>query len=473
MKKTLALIMAALMLCLTGCKTKGQTENNQSSQTSSVTSSEVSEDNEETSVLKIVTDIDCLSSSIRIRGDMFKNSQAKVGKSALKYILKDLGGTPNGIDVELEVLPRESVQYDSELTHLRTEIMAGGGPDVFLMSGFGGSDQMLPDNTLFQNPESAMSKGLFLALDEYVEDAQFMDMEMLNTRVMEAGCYEGSRYILPMFYRISYGHASQVIEPEDLPATWQDGVSSGDAEIRSSYAANLSAISFRQVVFGQVADNYSEELLLDQEDFFQRTKEAVQMYEEYWSETQIPYDLSGCGSWGDYHAGVFSGEAPGDNTFFAPRNSEGGLSAAVENWCAVNANTQHPEDAFFMVDMLLGRSFIRLENFWNKNKTTSTPYEVDMFWMMKVGNIPVYTDYMTSSKSYANSVLYSDMRDALAQAEEEITYVYFTSNVDRAMDGMFRELIERVENGEAIDDDALRRTTDKTYTTIKMMLAES
>lgn len=421
----------------------------------------------------MVTDIDCLSSSTRTRGDVKNASKAKAGQEAFQNMLKHYGGTPNGLEVELEVIDRESVSYEGELNHLRTEIMAGGGPDVFLMSGFGGGDRMLPESTLFQNPESSMKKGLFLPLDEYVENAQFMDMEKLHTKVMDAGIYEGKRYILPMFYRISYGWAQKAVDPAELPASWQEAVASGDEEIRQIYGGNLAAASFRQVVFGQTADNYNEELLLDQEDFFQRTKEAVELYREYWQSSQIPYDEKGCFSWSDGLAGKFSGSTPGDNTYFAPLNSEGGLSAAIENYCAVNANTKHPEDAFFIADMLLGGDFLKLENFWDKSPAKGDPYAVPMFSMMKSGNIPVYTDYLTTKTSYANTVIYKDMQQALAEAESRISFVYFTSNADRAVDSMFRDLIEMVENGDSISDEELRSITDKTYSTLKMMLAES
>lgn len=131
---------------------------------------------------------------------------------------------------------------------------------AILMSGFGGGDRLLPENTLFQNPEASMKKGLFLPLDEYVEKAQFMDLEKLHTKVMDAGIYEGRRYILPMFYRISFGWTQKIIDPAELPASWQEAVTSSDGDIRSIYGGNLATASFRQVVFGQTADNYNEEL---------------------------------------------------------------------------------------------------------------------------------------------------------------------------------------------------------------------
>lgn len=470
MKKVFAILICAVMLItLCGCKPGGT----QSSQAPSGGESKEVGNGAEPGVLRVVTDIDCLSSSPRIRGDSFENSQAKNGQRTFKLMLKHCGGTPNGLDVELEVLPRESVEYEAELTHLRTEIMAGGGPDVFLMSGFGGGDRLLPEDTLFQNPEAAMKRGLFLPLDEYIENAQFMELEKLHSKVMDAGCCEGKRYILPMFYRISFGWAHKVIDPSELPESWDEAVASSDSDIRALYGKNLATASFRQSVFGQTADNYKEELILDKDEFFRRTKEALELYRESFLADGYTYDQRGCCSWGNYLVGRFSGSAPGENTFFSPRNCYGGLSAAIENYCAVNANTKYPEDAFFIADMLLGADFLKLENFWDKQPARTGADAVDMFWMMEGGNIPVYTDYMTTKTSYANTVIYKDMQEALAGEESRISFAYFTTNADRAMDGMFRDLMETVESGKEISDEELRGVTDKAYTTMKMMLAES
>ncbi len=476
MKRAIAILMSVLLFTLTAC-TPGKSESSepklaadtQKEKAASAAAEESADKGE--NVLQVATDIDCLSSSFRTRGDTAKDSKARDGQKVFRNMLEHCGGTPNGLEVRLKVLDRESISYESELTHMRTEIMAGGGPDVFLMSGFGGGDRALPENTLFQNPGAAIKKGLFLPLDEHIETARFMDMEKLHSKVMDAGVYEGKRYILPMFYRISFGWANKIIDPAELPSRWQEAVSSGDGDIRAIYGGNLAAASFRQVVFGQTY--FNEELLLQKEDFFQRTKEAVELYRESWLSSGLSYEERGCFSWGDGLAGRFTGSTPGDNTYFAPRNSEGGLSAAIEHWCAVNANTKHPEDAFFIADMLLGADFLKLENFWDKNPRDSSPHAVALFSMMQGGNIPVYTDYMTTKISYTNTVIYKDMQKALAEAESEIDYVYFTSNADRAMDSMFRGLIEKVENGEDIPEDELRLLTDKTHSTLKMMLAES
>lgn len=190
-------------------------------------------------------------------------SAPDLGKKAFQEILEHFGGTPNGMEAELEVLSLENGRYEAELTHLRTEIMSGAGPDVFHMSGFGGGIQGLPESTLFPNPENAMASGFFLPLDEYVENARFMELDKLQKTVMDAGCYKGSRYILPMFYRLPVGLLRREEEPGALPASWDEAVASPDGEIRQQYARAAEEIpGFRETAFGRIADNAGQELLI-------------------------------------------------------------------------------------------------------------------------------------------------------------------------------------------------------------------
>ncbi|RKJ39216.1 hypothetical protein D7X94_13350 [Acutalibacter sp. 1XD8-33] len=484
MKKIVSVLLAlCLLIALFSACQGGQTESGKpklaaeaqkKKAVASAAASQALQEEEGIKPLRVVTD------SYQIRSWFSESKSAPdLGKKAFQEILKHFGGTPNGMEVELEVLPLESGRYEAELTHLRAELMAGAGPDVFLLSGFGGCDAKLPESSLFPNPEHAMASGFFLPLDEYVENASFMDLGKLQKTVMDAGCYEGSRYILPMFYRLPFGdiyREGNPVNPAELPASWDEALVHEEQLVRDNYGMQMFSVGFRQAVFGQIADNVNEELLIEQEELFQRTKEAVELYREMKSHyTPITYDETVNSSWGDIVSGGKATSSVPDETFYAPRNSQGQIAAAVEHWCAVNRNTQHPEDAFFIADILLSKEFLSLERFWGKENTAhdGKGKETKMFWMAATGNVPVYADYLTTGISYRNATTYKNLREALAEAESDIAYVYFTGNVDKEMDRMFREFIDKVDAGEEITDEEIRKATDKCYSTMKMMLAES
>lgn len=466
-KKVLSLLMALLVICLplASCQ-NGEKEDSASSEASGE-----SESSEGTEPLRVVTDLGWWAKWYSGK------SEALEGQKVFQQIIDHYGGTPNGMKVELEVLPTtESGEYESALTHLRTEIMTGGGPDVFLLSGFGSCTDGLPDDTLFPNPEHAMCSNLFLKLDDYLENAQFMEFDLLDPVVMAAGRNEDGQFILPMLYNLPMGVLSG--EGRAIPADWQEAVSSQDIDIRRLYAQAVRDFSpgFRELAFERIADNVEEELLLDKDELFQRTKEAVQLYQEYRSgqldSAALEYEAQ---PWGlNYKEFLsFADEDPNAKfTYFAPRNSQGGITAAIETWCAVNRNTKHPEDAFFITDILLTATFLKLDNTtWNPSSRDPT---LAFFGHAGYGCIPVHTNLLSSASStFRNSKIPSDQRNALKEARGNITYAYLTSNADRELNRMFRTFMEMVKSGENPDEAAIRKETDKCYSTVKMMLAES
>ena len=55
------------------------------------------------------------------------------GQIDLELAIKYFGGLPGGKEIELEVLPLEDEDLKARISHLKVEIMSGGGPDVFIL----------------------------------------------------------------------------------------------------------------------------------------------------------------------------------------------------------------------------------------------------------------------------------------------------------------------------------------------------
>ena len=95
----------------------------------------------------------------------------------LSAIRTDLGEQ----DVIIEFIPNllddvtdDSVVRKTAISRIRTEIMAGAGPDVFIMTyqrthGPMGDDMDAGD-ILFKSPQKVMENGMFLPLDDYIEN---------------------------------------------------------------------------------------------------------------------------------------------------------------------------------------------------------------------------------------------------------------------------------------------------------------
>ena len=87
-------------------------------------------------------------------------------------------------DVVLEIVPRSGVERETAIDRIRTEIMSGKGPDVFIVPC--GDGYLTSEPSLFPVPEKTLEAGIFLPLDEYIENAQFMDWDKQTAVVMEA-----------------------------------------------------------------------------------------------------------------------------------------------------------------------------------------------------------------------------------------------------------------------------------------------
>lgn len=97
------------------------------------------------------------------------------------------------VTIVIESLPDAEDGRKEVLKHLQTEIMAGKGPDIFV----------LPCNTVYTDPlfhdvAQAMRNGMFEDLSQYYdEDAE---TDGLIPAVMDIGVVDGKRYVLPLWY---------------------------------------------------------------------------------------------------------------------------------------------------------------------------------------------------------------------------------------------------------------------------------
>ncbi len=243
----------------------------------------------------------------------------------------------------------------------------------------------------------------------------------------------------------------------------------------------LALSGFRYMCFGPLADHQSEELLITQDELFQRAKEAVDLYKRATPrlktyETMADYleQARAMLAYNGYWFGYLGAEdiSHSSHVFY---NSQGEINAAIETWCAVNKNTQHPEDAFAIVDMLMSREFLGQEAFWNKQPTYRYNSEqMTFFYLAGEGFQPVHKDLLSGPKRYKyNETINTAQKKVFSNARDSIGCAYFTSNLDREMDRLAADLLQRVYDGGDLTDEELRKETDKCYTTLKMMLAES
>lgn len=367
----------------------------------------------------------------------------------LQNILREIPGSDREFHLAVEMLTREAPQRANRLTELRTELMAGKGPDVFLidqantvtMMGMDGK----PMGAVFQFPEQAMAHKVFLPLDDYMKSAQLTDFSRQLPVIMEAGRNEEGQQLLPMGYNITMNSFAEKFADEDI-ATREAMLSSGSLALEFFASMGYNRLDY----FGQEADfeaeklNFTEEELLEEAKLWRNWREKFQAGEY----DSIPDEDKGMSK---LSMGAFGG---GDRTLVPARNRDGGITAYIEAFGAINRNTPYPDYSFLVLDKLCSKS-VQSQEFlyaWGGGMITdmdlNAPGEMPIYWLTM--SEPVYEWYVG--------------------LWDQITAVRLVSALDMAA---YEEIYVPMLEGAVQDDQALERAVHKAYTTMEMMLAES
>lgn len=381
------------------------------------------------------------------------------GEDDLRNVIEYFGGLPNGTEIELEVLPMEGAELHTRLTRLRTEMLAGNGPDVFLMY-----QPPVPDReTLFQIPEVAMEKQYFLPLDELKDSAQHMDWDAMNPTVMAAGRTGEGQMILPLFYGCGMAMSDETIA--EAPGSWDEAAASTDQAVRECYGAALYRGALRDLALGQVADYQNETLLITEEELNRRVKEALAFeYDRETSQTEFEWEPTVLRA----EHRLSTAEQRKDGTILL-RNTDGGVTAKVNTYIAINRSTTHKEDALALVDMMASREFLSMEGFWSERRTLD---KVNMFLFVSMhawnGGVPIYDDYFEEDRTLNYEYSLPDCRqDIYTEMLDSISSVYIPTCIDQELIKLFSDCRE-AGSGAEVD-----KLVSKCCSTMKMMLAES
>ena len=109
------------------------------------------------------------------------------------------------IKFEIEWLPKEGEAREIRLEQLRVEMMAGKGPDIFILP----TTVQFHRENLILDVEQAMRNGLFADLSEYYDADDDLGKEVLATEVMDAGVVGGRRYVLPLRYNLPVAYVDE------------------------------------------------------------------------------------------------------------------------------------------------------------------------------------------------------------------------------------------------------------------------
>ena len=170
MKRKFAILLSAMLLMQAVCGCGGAA----SSGTSSASASTGSIASKSSEKAVIVTD-----------------EQDFTHENGITRLAKEIYGDLN---VEFFVLSEDAQERETQISSLRVEIMAGGGPDGYLLSSttsnmtFNGEGHPA---TLFPDVQRTMQAGAFLPLDDYIKESEYLRSEDHFAPVFDTGKTDG------------------------------------------------------------------------------------------------------------------------------------------------------------------------------------------------------------------------------------------------------------------------------------------
>ncbi len=273
-----------------------------------------------------------------------------------------------GIAVDLVVIPQKQDLAEIRITEIRTEIMSGQGPDVFILSSFypelSESDRY---PMLFDNVEKAMHTDIFLPLDDYIEKAEYMRIDAFDPIILDSGKTEEGQLVLPILYSY-YSNAVAKSEDEillEMPSSWDALVNDKDYWHFSNGSPVFSANFFD--VLGKYVDYDTLSLRFTEDEILARIQEAIE-YEnvkwQYLEEADSGRVFSGS-------IGAVLDRIAKDNrehSFYVTPSVHGGITATVTRYAAINRNTRYAKDAFSILDFLFSDQIISGTGFKDNEK---------------------------------------------------------------------------------------------------------
>ena len=124
-----------------------------------------------------------------------------------EQIVKEFKSANPDVTVTLEILPDEkerSQERSVRLEKIRADILAGNGPDVYLLP-----NETFMEEPMFRDVQQAMHNGVFADISSYYDADVTLGREELITEVMDGGVVDGARYVLPLRYTYPVLYANQ------------------------------------------------------------------------------------------------------------------------------------------------------------------------------------------------------------------------------------------------------------------------
>lgn len=356
--------------------------------------------------------------------------------------------------VQTESESSDMETLDQEQEQLATELMSGEGPDVFISKW---------------NAEKMVKEGIYADLEPFFQADSF-DWSSYNTTVMDAGVWDGKRYVIPLEYGIPLLLSTEEILDEVGfdPDNCDDFYGFMEETQKIMDDPNQTRTVFRQSWTVKWFPNLAGIDYLDYENesvdlSWDGWEDGLNWCKDNFLEDQGDYQLNdnaGAAAirdgkcvfeYGYYNMTQFLSDYGKVKTFGTPalipiRNVNGGLEARILQSVAVRANSSNLQNAYNFIKVLLSPEL--------HNACIENTRELSV---LNEANLPVCNNWKLAPALGEGTYGFTESAELTDKDIQQ--YLSFINEVDHAyyansvlVDEMYPYFYEDVPYEEALDD---------------------
>lgn len=377
----------------------------------------------------------------------------------VEFAARFLEGVDSGIEVRIQRLPDDKAEREIEIQKLRTEIMAGKGPDVYLIDGgeeYG--EEFLP---LLENPYQTMQSGALAPLDALMEEDSYWEDNTYSDVILKAGQYDGHQYILPMsvsYYVLSRETDMEEMTEDTLGEWLEQARNSQDIRLKTAFWSSLWAQSARWM---QPAADYERgEVLFNKEKWIKFSDQYFQFH------IDVGEEVHETGNWYNFEmlsSAVFSDKTSPIDLQVVP-DLEGRKMASIQTYGAVGMSSDLKQEAYdFLMLFLNDRS-----QKYSREHSEGSMILPQIYGYFDSAFIPVQESAFEAWMHYPPD----EELEKMLQSFHELDGAYFLTKAERELfEGVYE--IEIQSTYPDYDwNPALAEITDSAWNTYKMMVSE-
>ena len=307
-----------------------------------------------------------------------------------KTLIKEFEAEMDGISVRLEIMPTDQEERSIYLESLRAQIMAGKGPDIYLLPTGDVLSLDYPTESvrvepLFQDVSLSMSNQLFYDISAFYDSDGELGKEALITEVMDAGKQGDARYVLPLRFDmpvICVDTEELGASPLDVQALQSDYTDLLRTVLSRNDGIWISGVSYESGLgfFTDPIDYENKEVLLSPAELAQHLENEVLVrikrqaplsnvlisdyiqLDTMMERTAYPMQTTNL-----FHAMSYTAiekSLERELTVIPLHNAEGLVTATVSYYGAVGTSCEDPELAYQLL-----RKFLLEESQWEQNRS--------------------------------------------------------------------------------------------------------